>query len=111
MRMPGEIVLRGLLAAGLLAGAQAATAAPSTRPAQPAAPPGWVLDWSDEFEGRGLDRTKWVAETGGDDHGNDEKQFYTARPGNLRVAKGMLVIEARRERMGGKAFTSARIKT
>ena len=34
-------------------------------------PPGWVLDWSDEFDGPVLDRTKWVPETGGNGWGND----------------------------------------
>jgi beta-glucanase (GH16 family) len=74
-------------------------------------PPGWVLDWSDEFDGPVLDRTKWVPETGGNGWGNDELEFYTARPENVRVDGGNLVIEARREDYGGRHTTSARIKT
>jgi beta-glucanase (GH16 family) len=73
--------------------------------------PGWVLDWSDEFEGRALDRSKWVEETGGHGFGNNELQYYTARPENVRVAGGNLVIEARREDWQGRHYTSARIKT
>jgi beta-glucanase (GH16 family) len=76
-----------------------------------AAPPGWVLDWHDEFDGQSLDHGKWVEETGDPKNGNDEKQFYTARPENLRLVDGKLVIEARREDHGGMAYTSARIKT
>lgn len=74
-------------------------------------PAGWALDWHDEFDGTALDRGKWVPEPGGQDNGNNEKQFYTERPENLRVLDGMLVLEARREAYGGKEFTSARIKT
>jgi beta-glucanase (GH16 family) len=109
--MPGNNGLAALLAACLFAGAHAGAAAQSTQPGQPTQPPGWVLEWSDEFDGPVLDHSKWVEETGGQDYGNDEKQFYTARPENLRVSGGKLVIEARRERIGGKEFTSARIKT
>jgi beta-glucanase (GH16 family) len=88
------------------AGAQSATAA-----ATPARPPGWVLDWSDEFDGPALDHAKWVEETGGKGWGNHELEYYTARPENVRVDQGMLVIEARREDYGGRHYTSARIKT
>jgi beta-glucanase (GH16 family) len=72
---------------------------------------GWTLAWSDEFDGSQLDRTKWVAETGGHGWGNQELQYYTGRPENVRVEDGMLVIEARREAYGGKDYTSARLKT
>lgn len=75
------------------------------------APAGWALAWSDEFDGTQLDRTKWVAETGGHGWGNKELQHYTGRPENVRVEDGMLVIEARQERYGGNDYTSARIKT
>ena len=74
-------------------------------------PPGWVLDWSDEFDGPTLDRTKWVPETGGDGWGNQELEFYTDRPDNVRVDGGNLVIEARKEDYRGRHYTSARIKT
>ena len=73
--------------------------------------PGWTLDWSDEFDGTALDGSKWVAETGGHGWGNKELQHYTGRPENVRVADGMLVIEARKERFGKNDYTSARIKT
>ncbi len=73
--------------------------------------PGWTLDWSDEFDGAALDSSKWVAETGGHGWGNKELQHYTGRHDNVRVADGMLVIEARKERFEKSDYTSARIKT
>ncbi|MCC2974681.1 family 16 glycosylhydrolase [Massilia sp. IC2-476] len=96
----------------LLALAGCATSPASAPPtAAGSAPPGWTLAWSDEFEGTELDRKKWVAETGGNGWGNQELQFYTGRPENVRVSGGMLVIEARRERYGERDYTSARLKT
>lgn len=76
-----------------------------------ARPAGWTLAWSDEFDGSALDRGKWLTETGGHGWGNNEMQYYTARPQNLRVEGGHLVIEARKEKYEGKDYTSARIKT
>ena len=73
--------------------------------------PGWVLDWSDEFDGNALDHTKWVEETGGGGWGNNEQQFYTPRRENVRVADGRLIIEARKEPYENRSYTSARIKT
>jgi beta-glucanase (GH16 family) len=89
----------------------AAAQAPAADAARIPAPPGWVLDWHDEFDGPALDRSLWGEETGDPKNGNGEQQFYTGRPDNLRVADGRLVIEARREQMGGMAYTSARINT
>jgi beta-glucanase (GH16 family) len=114
--MKTNTLVAAVLAAIFLAGgprlatAQPATAQPAAA-ALPPAPSGWVLDWHDEFDGPTLDHGKWAEETGDPKNGNDEKQFYTARPDNLRIDNGMLVIEARRENMGGMAYTSARIKT
>jgi len=73
--------------------------------------PGWTLAWSDEFNGDALDRSIWTLETGGHGWGNNEMQYYTARPENVRVEGGQLVIEARQERYQGKDYTSARLKT
>jgi beta-glucanase (GH16 family)/peptidoglycan/xylan/chitin deacetylase (PgdA/CDA1 family) len=72
---------------------------------------GWVLDWSDEFDGAALDHSKWVEETGGHGFGNNELEYYTDGGRNLRVNGGKLVIEARREDREGRHYTSARIKT
>jgi len=50
----------------------------------------------------------WV--TGGG-WGNNESQYYTDRPKNIRVKNGTLIIEAQKEPFRGSNYTSARIKT
>lgn len=71
----------------------------------------YQLVWSDEFDGTTLDLTKWNVETGGGGWGNQEKQFYTNRPENLRLENGNLIIEARKETYQSNNYTSARINT
>jgi beta-glucanase (GH16 family) len=58
----------------------------------------WKLVWSDEFDKDGLpDAAKWNYEEGF--VRNQEAQYYTrARAENARVERGVLVIEARKER-------------
>lgn len=72
---------------------------------------GWTLIWQDEFEASELDSEKWVAEIGGHGWGNNEYQFYTDRPENIRLEDGNLVIEARKEFFIRRHYTSGRIKT
>ena len=50
----------------------------------------------------------WV--TGGG-WGNNELQYYTDVPDNVRIKNGKLIIEARKESFRGSEYTSARIKT
>lgn len=75
----------------------------------------WTLVWQDEFDGAGLDPTRWSVQTGdGCDlgicgWGNNELQWYQAD--NATVADGVLTLTARREEAGGKSFTSARLRT
>lgn len=71
----------------------------------------YQLVWSDEFEGSTLNSEIWNIETGGHGWGNQEKQFYTGRPENLRIENGHLIIEARKERYQNNDYTSARITT
>jgi beta-glucanase (GH16 family) len=73
----------------------------------------WNLVWSDEFEGPAGQRpapAHWSFELGGDGWGNQELQHYTDRNAALDGA-GHLVITARREVVGARAFTSARLTT
>lgn len=72
---------------------------------------GWTLIWQDEFEEESVDPEKWVMEIGGHGWGNNEKQFYTDFPENVRLEDGNLVIEARDEFFVRRHFTSGRIKT
>ncbi len=74
----------------------------------------WQLVWSDEFDlpnGSSPDSNKWGFDLGADKWGNDELEYYTFRTNNVRIENGKLVIEARREIMGTKNYTSARLLT
>lgn len=69
----------------------------------------YALVWSDEFNGTTLDESIWNFNTGGDGWGNNELQYYTQRPENVRVKDGCLEIEARKETYENREYTSARI--
>ncbi|MEO0894844.1 MAG: family 16 glycosylhydrolase [Bacteroidota bacterium] len=76
---------------------------------------GMTLVWEEQFDGPNLDPNTWTHEIGdGCDKGicgwgNNELQYY--QEGNTSIVDGNLVIEARREPQGGKAYTSSRIIT
>ena len=82
-------------------------------------PEPFVLAWSEDFDGlagASPDPSRWVLETGtgpnGDGWGNNELQTYTGRPENVSLdGQGNLLITARREDLGGRQYTSARITT
>lgn len=61
----------------------------------------WELVWSDEFDGTALDRQKWKPEKSCWGGGNQERQCYTGRTENVRVADGLLHLVAREERFTG----------
>ena len=73
------------------------------------------LIWSDEFDRDGVpDNTKWNYDIGDGcpdncGWGNNELQFYTNDPANVRVTNGLLVIEAKMDSVESKAFSSAKI--
>ena len=76
-----------------------------------------TLVWHDEFDGTELDSAKWNYEIGiGNQYkdippgwGNAEKQYY--QPENVRVQGGKLIIEAKKQSVGGMNYTSGRITT
>jgi len=74
---------------------------------------GYQLIWADEFEQDAVDSTSWTFEigTGGSGWGNNELQYYTARPENVRTQDGYLVITAKKEQYNGSAYTSTRMIT
>ncbi len=85
-------------------------------------PPGWKLVWSDEFDGKEIDRAKWDFDlaNGFFDYntntwisgwGNNELQYYTREPENAFVKDGMLHIRVVKESYNGCGYTSARMKT
>lgn len=73
------------------------------------------LIWSDEFNGSSLNEEDWNIQIGDGcdlgicDWGNSEQQWYARE--NLVVENGILKINARRENIGGKSYTSGRITT
>jgi beta-glucanase (GH16 family) len=85
----------------------------------PAAPPGYTLVWSDEFNSADRstpDPAKWHYDLGGNGWGNDELEFYTDHPQNAHIENGHLVITAQEEKSITpkgitREYTSARIKT
>jgi beta-glucanase (GH16 family) len=69
-----------------------------------------VLVWSDEFDDAGApDSTRWGYDLGGDGWGNNELQYYTRDIKNVRAENGKLIIEAHRDSLNGKAYTSTRL--
>jgi beta-glucanase (GH16 family) len=75
--------------------------------------PGMTLIWSDEFSGNSLDANVWNYEIGNGSGGwgNNELEYYTNSSKNTLVSNGNLIIEARKESMGGFNYTSARLTT
>ena len=69
----------------------------------------YALVWSDEFNGTALDESVWGYNLGGGGWGNNELQYYTQRPENVRVKDGCLEIEARKETYENREYTSARL--
>jgi beta-glucanase (GH16 family) len=85
-------------------------------------PSGWKLVWSDEFDGKEIDKTKWDFDLGNGFYnydgntwisgwGNDELQYYTREPENAFVKDGFLHIRAIKESFDHCGYTSARMKT
>ena len=65
----------------------------------------YSLVWADEFEYSGKpESTKWRFENGF--IRNNEKQYYTDSLKNVRVEKGYLIIEARKEKIANAKFKS-----
>ena len=73
-----------------------------------------TLVMSDEFNTDGAPNPNlWSFNigTGSNGWGNNELQYYTNRPQNIKVANGMLQITAIEETFMGSGYTSARILT
>lgn len=72
---------------------------------------GYTKIFSDEFDGTELNTDIWRFDigTGSNGWGNNELEYY--REENASVEDGLLIIEARKETFGGRAYTSSRIKT
>lgn len=82
---------------------------PSVSPAGYSTPesyPGKTLVWRDEFTGDQLNTDYWNYETG---PFNNELQYYQQQ--NTVVQSGYLFIKAKKETVGGMAYTSSRLTT
>lgn len=75
--------------------------------------------WQDEFDVDGsIDSDKWIFDIGTGEEifgqpgwGNNELQYYTDEPDNIRVENGMLHITAKEESYQNSNYTSAKILT
>jgi len=115
--------LRILLAISFIPGACAIMTTPEPTPTSVPTPvptptaiwerPNWNIVWHDEFDGSELNLQNWTFDIGGNGWGNQEWEYYSDRPENVRVVNGMLIIEAREEdeSYSGKPYSSGRIKT
>ncbi len=96
-----------LFAATVLAAAAGAAAAQQC--------PSSVPRFADEFNGTAVDTSKWEFQNGDGcsygicGWGNSELQSY--QTANASVANGILTITAKKQRVGSKAYTSARLRT
>jgi beta-glucanase (GH16 family) len=76
---------------------------------------GRKLVWSDEFSKAGQpDSSRWNYDLGDGcpdvcGWGNNELEYYTKDSKNVRVENDLLIIEAQKDSLGGKGFTSTRM--
>jgi len=72
----------------------------------------WSQVWSAEFDGTDpISSSNWTYDVGGGGWGNGELQYYQGGTANVSRENGYLTIQARRQNVGGMAYTSGRIKT
>jgi beta-glucanase (GH16 family) len=105
----GLILLTMLLSACAAPAPRAGAGAPSPPDARE-----WRFEptphWFDEFDYTGKpDPHKWGYDLGGSGWGNNELQYYTDHVDNASVGEGVLTITARKQALGGRAYTSARL--
>lgn len=75
---------------------------------------GYRVVWQDLFDAAELNGDRWTIEVNGDGGGNNELQYYTDRPENVRLGddgegNGCLILTARKENYSGKTCTSGRV--
>lgn len=88
-----------------------AAPAPTPTPTATAMSSGWLLVWADEFDTASVDPARWnlISDCWGG--GNNERQCYTARPRNVAVEGGVLVITAHEESFTGNAWAAGQADT
>lgn len=75
--------------------------------------PGYTLAWNDEFSAATLNGSDWNQETGNGTNGwgNNELEYYANSLKNTFLSNGNLIIEARKESIGGFNYSSGRMTT
>ena len=78
--------------------------------------PDFELVWVDDFSSTVIDPGKWSFQTGDGcpercGWGNNELQYYTDKKENARLENGYLIIEARKESVGTRSYSSAKLVT
>lgn len=76
----------------------------------------FTKEWEDDFSGNTLDPSKWTLVIGDGcpdlcGWGNNELQYYSDKPSNVRLKDGKLIIEAHKQQMGASPYTSAKLVT
>ena len=96
--------LSSILAASIIAASSSASATDGDfNTIDYALKKGWKLEWSDEFDGKDVDESKWDWEENCWGGGNNELQCYTDRHKNSFIRDGKLVIQAHKETFRGLA--------
>lgn len=116
MMRDGLTLLFVLQAAACLAQENKPAAATHAPPSPSPSPASWSFEatpiWQDEFDYAGLpDPAKWSFQQGGDGWGNHELQYYTHSLKNARVGDGVLTIAARKQKIEGSNYSSARLRS
>ena len=97
------------VAASNVAGASAPSAVVSATPTAPgsipAPPTGWATTFVDDFTGSTVDASKWNVRNNAAN--SNEQSYLLSR--NVTVSNGLLNITAKRESVGGKAYSSGYI--
>jgi len=65
-------------------------------------PPGYTLQWVDDFDGKALDQSKWMYRT-------DVKAESSERSENVAVEDGYLVVQMKKQADRGKSYTGGGI--
>ena len=79
----------------------------------------WEMVWSDEFDGESVNSANWTFQEGdGTEYGvpgwgNNELQYYEADNASIQMVDdtSALVIAAEEDAVGGKQYTSARMRS
>lgn len=110
-----QTIVMGLLASISIIGCTDKKDIPAVSPAVYVTDRNWQFEttpvWQDDFNtGTAPDATKWSYDIGGSGWGNNELQNYT-NGNNASIVGGNLVITAKKESLGGSAYTSTRMVT